>query len=182
MEINRREALKSFLLIMGGTMVGSQAILTGCSPKEQIADLTFSPETISLLDELGEAIIPTTSTPGAKAAGIGEFMRMMVTDTYEKENQEVFIKGIQRLQEQFQSEYSKAITAAETKEITAFLNAQRSSAEGDDARIFGMLKDLTVLGYFTSEVGATQQLRYVEVPGKYDGCLDYKKGDRVFAI
>ncbi|HCH44357.1 MAG TPA: twin-arginine translocation pathway signal protein, partial [Algoriphagus sp.] len=38
------------------------------------------------------------------------------------------------------------------------------------------------LGYFSSEIGATQSLNYVEVPGRYDGCIDYNKGDKAYAI
>jgi hypothetical protein len=45
-----------------------------------------------------------------------------------------------------------------------------------------MLQDLTVLGYFTSEIGATKQLRYYEVPGRFDPCIDYKPGDKAYAI
>jgi hypothetical protein len=46
---------------------------------------------------------------------------------------------------------------------------------------FGMMKQLTVWGYFTSEVGATKALRYVAVPTRYEGCIPYKKGDKAWA-
>jgi hypothetical protein len=46
---------------------------------------------------------------------------------------------------------------------------------------FRMMKELTLLGYFTSEVGATKALRYIETPGHYDGCMPYKKGDKAWA-
>lgn len=46
---------------------------------------------------------------------------------------------------------------------------------------FSMIKELTLLGFFTSEPGATQALRYLPVPGKYDPCLPYKKGDKAWA-
>jgi hypothetical protein len=45
-----------------------------------------------------------------------------------------------------------------------------------------MLKQLTLLGYFTSEIGCTQAMRYVETPGRFDGCIPYKKGDKAFAL
>jgi hypothetical protein len=44
-----------------------------------------------------------------------------------------------------------------------------------------MIKQLTILGYFTSETGATKALRYEAVPGKYDGAYPYKKGDKAWA-
>jgi len=47
---------------------------------------------------------------------------------------------------------------------------------------FRMIKELTLLGYFTSEVGCTQALRYLPVPGKYDGDYAYKPGDKAWAL
>jgi hypothetical protein len=44
------------------------------------------------------------------------------------------------------------------------------------------MKELTLLGYFTSEVGATKALRYVPIPGRFDGCIPYKKGDKAWAL
>jgi len=49
------------------------------------------------------------------------------------------------------------------------------------AHYFTMMKQLTLLGFFTSQPGATQALRYIEAPGRYDGCVPYKKGDRAWA-
>ena len=51
----------------------------------------------------------------------------------------------------------------------------------DDPHYFSMMKQLTLWGYFTSKPGATQALRYVAVPGKYEGCIRYKKGDKAWA-
>lgn len=45
---------------------------------------------------------------------------------------------------------------------------------------FRMMRELTLLGYFTSEVGPTHELEYVEVPGRYDACVDFKKGDKQY--
>ena len=70
---------------------------------------------------------------------------------------------------------------------------RKESAPGTDAgaatavvldapsHYFRMMKELTLLGYFTSEIGCTQALRYVESPGRYDPCVDYKPGDRAWA-
>lgn len=46
---------------------------------------------------------------------------------------------------------------------------------------FTMMKQLTLLGFFTSKTGATQTLRYTAVPGKWEACIPYKKGDKVWA-
>jgi hypothetical protein len=64
------------------------------------------------------------------------------------------------------------------KELKSY-NEQKK--ENDPNHYFAMMKQLTLLGYFTSEIGATKALRYVAVPGKYEGCIPYQKGDRAWA-
>jgi hypothetical protein len=189
MAMNRRDALKSVALMMGGAMVGANVILTGCKPEDQIIGLDFSPKDIAFLDEIGEAIIPSTDTPGAKAVGIGEFMVMMVKETYNTEQQNSFVEGINLIQRDFKVAKSKDFMEATVEERTAYLNELKNNGkttvESDPASIpviLGMFQDLTVLGYFTSEIGATQQLRYFEAPGRYEGCIDYTPGDRAYAI
>ncbi len=186
--MNRREALKSVVLMMGGTMVGANVILTGCTPEYRIEGLDFTEKDLAFMDEIGEAIIPTTDTPGAKATGIGMFMAMMVKETYDKEQQETFIAGLNSLHADFKSDTGNEFMKVSVEERTAYLNklnqkAKAEFSEGDKVPSYvNMFKDLTILGYFTSEIGATQALRYIETPGKYDPCLEYKKGDRAWAL
>ncbi|GAB3648287.1 gluconate 2-dehydrogenase subunit 3 family protein [Echinicola sediminis] len=183
MAMNRRDALKSVVLMMGGTMVGANVILTGCAPEKQIEGLDFSPEEIAFLDEIGDTIIPTTDTPGAKATGIGAFMAMMVKDTYHEEQQNEFIDGLNALKKGFKEEVGKDFMKASQEQRTDYLNKLNATAKEENGpKYFNMLKDLTVLGYFTSEIGATQALKYVETPGKWEPCIDYKKGDKAYAI
>ena len=94
--MNRRDLLKQITLITGGVVIGSEFFLTGCKvgPKPEAG---FTPANIALLDEIGETIIPATTTPGAKAAKIGEFMKVIVTDCYTERQQEAFMKGISAL-------------------------------------------------------------------------------------
>lgn len=183
MAMNRRDALKSVALMMGGAMVGANVLLTGCAPEDQIVGLEFSAKDIAFLDEIGEAIIPTTDTPGAKATGIGEFMVMMVKDTYNGEQQQTFVDGLNHIRKDYKNANGKDFMDASVEERTAYLNeANQKASEDENLKVIGMLKDLTVLGYFTSEIGATQQLRYYETPGRFDPCIDYKPGDKVYAI
>ncbi|MBS9523779.1 gluconate 2-dehydrogenase subunit 3 family protein [Litoribacter alkaliphilus] len=186
MGINRREALKSMVLMMGGTMIGANVILTGCAPEDRIEGLDFSESEIAFMDEIAETIIPATDTPGAKEAGVGSFMTVMVRETYNKEQQETFINGLNDIKKNFKSEVGVEFMDASHEQRLNFLNALneelRSGNNESGPKYISMLKDLTVLGYFTSEIGATQALRYVETPGRYDGCMDYKKGDKAFAL
>src|SRR3954454_19958703 len=96
--INRREAIKRLALLMGGAVIGAETFLSGgVLAGKQIA-ATFSPQELALMDEIGETIIPTTTTPGAKAVHIGAFMKMMVNDCYDEENQAVFQAGLGQIE------------------------------------------------------------------------------------
>src|SRR5687768_2882277 len=101
--MNRRDAIARVGILFGGTLVGANAFLTGCTPKrteEGLAGLNFSPENIGFLDEVGETILPeTTASPGAKAAKIGDFMKAIVTDCYEEKDQKIFMEGVEKLKQ-----------------------------------------------------------------------------------
>ncbi|MBF9237614.1 gluconate 2-dehydrogenase subunit 3 family protein [Hymenobacter sp. BT683] len=200
--MNRRDALARVALIMGGTVIGADFFLSSCSsptkedkaavktakPVPQKPDF-LSPQQVSFLDEVGETILPTTKTPGAKAAHVGQFMAVMVRDCYEPKDQKVFLNGIAQLDVDCQKKQGKTFLDSTPAERTAFLTAldaeqkAYSATQPKDApnHYFRMMKQLTLLGYFTSEVGATQALRYLPVPGRYEGSVPYKKGDRAWA-
>lgn len=188
--MNRRDALSRVALILGGTIIGAEAFLSGCKNPATSAAGSFSAEDIAFLDEVGETILPATSTPGAKEAKIGEFMKTIVTDCYEKKDQDVFAAGITKLKEASKKKYSKdfmELSAAEKHDLLVDIDKEakdynKTRKEGDPNHYFSMVKQLTIWGYFTSEPGATKALRYVAVPGHYDGNFPYKKGDKAWAL
>jgi hypothetical protein len=190
--MNRREAQSSVALLLGGTIIGAEAFLSGCTNADKkigTAGLNFSPDDVSFLDEVGETIIPATDTPGAKEAKIGEFMHTIVRDCYEPENQQIFIAGMGKLNDaskQKNGKYFLESTPEERKNLLIDLDREQKEytakkKPADPAHYFRMMKELTIWGYFSSEPGATKALRYIAVPGRYDGCIPYKKGDKAWA-
>ncbi len=190
--MNRREALSSVALLLGGTLIGSEMFLSGCTNENKkigTAGLDLSPEDISFLDEVGDTIIPATDTPGAKDAKIGEFMHTIVRDCYNKTDQDIFIAGMGKLNEASKStngKYFLESSPEERKNLLIALDKEQKEYTAkkkatDPPHYFRMLKELTIWGYFTSEPGATKALRYIAVPGKYEGCIPYKKGDKAWA-
>ncbi len=202
--MDRRELLKKIAILTGGVVVGGELFLSGCTSGTDKA--AFTPEIIALLDEVGETIIPATATPGAKAAAVGEFMKIMVTDCYTAEEQKVFNEGILKLQEACKQSYGKSfvditpqqrhdLLATLEKEAKAF-NEKKDAAEKEQKEVakaakqpfvgapphyYTMMKQLTLWGFFTSKTGMTETLRHLPVPGKYDGAFPYKKGDKAWA-
>lgn len=189
--MNRREAIARVAWIMGGTVLGAELFMNlGCNPSEKGSKELFDADQIRLLDEIAETILPRTSTPGAKEAGVGQFIAVMVKDCYTEEDQDVFKAGLSTLQDEFEKKYDLSFMEADQAKRTTFLVgldkeqrefASRKKAE-EPNHYFAMMKQLALLGYFTSEVGATQALRYNPVPGRYDGCIPYKKGDKAWAL
>lgn len=191
--MHRRDAIRNVAILLGTAISASTLSAlescTGSAPKNY--DL-HKPETKALLAEIAETIIPTTSTPGAKAAKVDEFIVVMMNDCYKKSDQEVFLDGLKKIDAASQKQFKKNFMDITPEQRTELLtqidkerveyNKRKDKKEGDPTHYFQYLKELTLLGYFTSKEGATQALRYVPVPGKYEGCIPYKKGDKAWAV
>jgi hypothetical protein len=254
--ITRREAILRVTALMGGVaLIGGTAMLTGCKDTGGTSGATdstsaakpFTTDDVAFLDEVADTILPTTKTPGAKAAKTGAFMALMVTDSYSPGDAKIFRDGMKALddaskkannvgfmaatpaqrlallqtldqEQKTQSDKIDAdrradaekrrqttapavpdtVKAAQPNASDAHLPDQRKeNAPPEDAttdtyntaglfkapphHYFRMMKELALLGYFTSEIGCKQAQHYAETPGRYDPCLPYTKGDPAWA-
>lgn len=187
--MERRELLKMIALATGGVFIGGELLLSGCKNPSTLGGATFSEDDIRFLDEVGETILPKTNTPGAKDAAIGSFMTVMVNDCYTADDQKIFHQGIGQLNEECKKLHQVDFLAATPEQRTSLLTqldgAARENAKSkkkeDPNHYFTMMKQLTLFGFFTSKPGATEVLRHIAVPGRFDGAFPYKKGDRAWA-
>ncbi len=182
--MNRREALSTVSIIFGGTIIGADAFLSGCAPKksEQVAGF-FTSDQITLLDEIGESILPATpDSPGAKAAKIGEFMEVMVRDCYDQEEQDIFLDGLVDIEKLSDEKFGKSFVELNEYEKNMMLSSleEESANSGQSTHYYTMFKQLTVFGFVTSEVGATKACRHVDVPGRYDACIPLENGEKAW--
>src|ERR1700712_2400582 len=120
--MNRREAIKRLTLLMGGAVVGAETFLKGDVLKDKQAKLDLTAQELTLLDEIGETIIPATGTPGAKAVHIGAFMKMMVNDCYDDQHQAVFQAGLGQVDAAAQRRFGKLFLQISSAERTTLLN------------------------------------------------------------
>jgi len=192
MDLTRREAIIRLATLMGASALGPRlfaANLDGTATAASSA-AAFSAAEIALLDEIGETIIPATDVPGAKAVGIGAFIAMMVRDCYAPHNQTAFKAGLKKIADaRFLAAKPEERTAllneldAEQKRFTAQTRREKpATAQTDDEVLhsFRMMKELTILGYFSSEIGATKAVRFSEVPGRFDGNAPYRQGEHAW--
>jgi hypothetical protein len=193
--IDRREAIRRVSAMLGGAaFVGGTALLDACErPQSRDAAAggtsSFTAQNVAFLDEVADTILPDTKTPGAKAAQVGAFMALMVTDTYDDAKQQVFRDGMGKLDAACQTANHVGFMAATPaqrlalleqldKEQKAYMDARAPDAP---AHYFRMMKELTLLGYFTSEIGMTQAMRYQESPSRFDPCVPYTAGETSWA-
>jgi Gluconate 2-dehydrogenase subunit 3 len=186
--MQRREALNKLGILSGAVFLATSGLLDACKLTDKKRS-TLTDKDIPLLDEIGETIIPATATsPGAKAAGIGAYMLAMVNDCYAEKERTVFIEGLNSLDAACEKQYKTSfieLTAEQKKQFLIQLDKEANASSKNKANstehYFPMLKKLTISGYLSSETGATKALRYEAIPGKFEGCITYKKGDRPWA-
>jgi gluconate 2-dehydrogenase gamma chain len=184
--IDRREALRKTALLMGAAVSASAlaGILQGCKARP---DLTYTPdfftkEQAELVSELSEVIIPRTDTPGAKDAGVPGFIDKILKECYTKGDQDFYLTGLAEFDATAKSLFGDSFVYLAPEKQLEFVKAQNEAAvkmskENPDAtRPFILTtKELTLLGFFTSEPGATQVLQYEAVPGSYKGCIPLRE-------
>ena len=176
--MNRREAVQRITLLLGGVLstqltagLMGQVINTGPS-------LPFSADQELLLSEIADVIIPTTDTPGAKAAGVEKFIIRLVRDCYIKPEQQTFHDGLAKFEADCKEKFGKGFVALDAAQKIEALKHATTKNRG----FFSTMRRLTVAGYFTSEIGATKALEYLPIPGKFQGDVPLKPGQKAWAI
>jgi len=136
-------------------------------------------ETVATIAEL---IIPTTDTPGARAAQVHRFIDLLLAEWVTDDERASFLKGLADVDARARTAFGVdflAATDAQRGTILTQLDAeaqpQRGAERDRQPAFFQQLKWLTVFGYCTSEVGATAELHYEVIPGSYDGCTDSRR-------
>lgn len=192
--MDRRDALKNVALLMGGALTAStlSVMMEGCTHQLRTGKGTvFSDEEKKMVGLMADIIIPRTDTPGAADAGVPEFIVMMMQECYPDKDQQEFHDGLAAFDQFCRKQYGGAFLELspdkQLEAVTALdkqVLSKQSSDEEKEAHNFGFyrkLKELTLLGFFTSEPGATKTLRFVQVPGRYDGCVPYHTGEKAWA-
>lgn len=170
--IARREALRRVAMLLGGALSAPAiaGVLAGCDSRS-IGDGPWTPlamtkEQGELVATIAEHIIPETDTPGARAASVHVFIDKMLAEHYSAEERQRVLDGLASMGTRTLEEIDQEAFAPEHREV----------------HWFRTLKELTLLGYYTSEIGATQELKHVAVPGRYDGCVPLTQIGRTWAV
>ncbi len=196
--LDRRTALRQMSYLVGGAVATPTllSILQSCEqtpPPLEWQSSFLSEDQARLVSELAEMIIPETDTPGANQAGVPFFVDTMLDQCLEAEAQQMFVEGLNRLNALSQNAHDQEfLKLKEDQKITVLtkLAGEDYAPEKETGysrspvanTFFKQMKQLTVLGYFTSELGATKALEYLQIPGGYDGCTTLTPGQKAWAL
>lgn len=190
--MDRREAIRKSALALGGILAAPTilGILNGCQadPELTFAPKFFSEEDAWLVADLAEVILPETDTPGAKAVGVPAYIDNMLAGYYGEKDQARFREGLEAFKAEVAETYKKPFYRLEPEaqlEITEKIHNEAVIAirpPGEGAPFILMMKELTITGFYTSEIGATEVLTYATVPGAYLGCIPYDEVGKAWAF
>ena len=191
--MNRRDTLKALGAMAGGSLLAPSIFADFLRIGDAITDGAgqWMPRIVSatqsaLLPDLVETIIPATDTPGAKEALVHVFVDLYVKDCYPEAQQKVFLAGLDNVEAVSQKEFGRGFLALARDERLGLLKRlERESWEKHEPleqSFIKMLKNLTLLGFFSSKIGATKAAEYVRTPGPFEGCIDLKPGQKVHAL
>ena len=189
--ISRRRALQQVALLLGGAVsaptvagVFSTATRRAWAASPAWAPRTLSAAQLELVATLTEHIIPQTETPGARAAGVHRFVDALLTDHYQAAERDRFLAGLAGVDAHARSRYGKTFGESAIEQQLALLReldaAAYAATRGEDTWFFRRVKELTLVGYYTSEIGAMQEL-HVSPFGAYRGDIPYTSVGRAWA-
>jgi len=186
-KIDRKEAIKRAGLLLGGVMFAPNilGVLNGCtaSPGDWTPTL-FSNDQARIVTALADVILPADDSPSASDLGVPKFIETMVNEVYSEVQQREFLEGLDKFADDYRADIQSEFADGNDTDKYDFTYYQnRLAVEEDPARnpFFLSFKELTLLGYFTTEVGASEVLRYQAVPGTYEGCIPYDEVGKTWA-
>lgn len=182
--MHRRRLLQ--LLAIGGlspALLRAKLLLADGSMELDPLQNFFSVNERLLLTALAETIIPATDTPGAREAGVADFIEVMVGQTFSDPDQSAFKSSLSAIdvltRQYYGSDYASLAKSSQVSLLSDLANGRTKCARLDAIALrdfFHLLKELTVIAYYTSEIGASMELAYLHLPGRHDACTDMPGG------
>ena len=182
--MNRREAVKTTAVALGGVLLTTGGFLTACTREPASAtSMVLTSDDQSLIEEIADSLLPTTpSSPGAKAAGAGAAINLLLTDCYEPDAQARVVAGLKEFRatcdERAGARFS-ALPVAEREKLLRSIDTDARNA--GNTHYFGLVRVLALRAYFSSEIGMTKARRWVLEPGKWVGCVPLEPGQPAWA-
>jgi hypothetical protein len=179
-KLNRRALLLGAVFLAGGAAALTR--FARQSPASAGAGPVFSPDQFALLEQVADTMIPASDTPGALDAGVPDFLREMLANWGSRESHEQVLAVLDVIEKQAWSRYGAAFLALPGERRLEVMRNVDADALSRQDPAYGKFKWLVLVGYYQSEIGATQELRYELVPGAWRACLPLAEVGRASAV
>lgn len=188
---NRREIIKYLALTSGllltptslDLLAGSFSKPTDMARRNQKGFLNH--DQLQLLGDVSEVIIPTTDTPGARAAGVHEFINQYAVGCLAANEQDQILATLNKIASEARKKSAigfKSLSLAQQIQLLTDFEQAKSPFTQTDRDNFKQLKSWIVFAYYTSEAGATQELSYLAIPGGYKGNIKFSSVGKAWAL
>lgn len=187
--MDRRKFLAAMSAALGGQMIlPLQRVLSAHADIDPVnftgGSTLFSEAERAAVAALSEIIIPTTDTPGAITAGVPGYIEFMLSEWYDEGERTRFQLGIKQVVAYAQAKEKKEFVNLDEATQTEIVQRMQDGGmplmtDGGNA-FFEHIKQLTLVGYYTSEIGMTVERIYLPVPGKFDGFYPYEQAGTLF--
>jgi len=176
--MNRREAVRATTLVISALLLTSNGLVLGCAREAaRIAGRVLTADDQALMEEIADTLLPTTkSSPGARAAGAGAAINLLLSECYEPEQQVRVVNGLKELRKKCDAEFGRAFAALTTQEREQLLRELDATALRAKGHYFELVRELADRAYFSSEIGMTRARRWMLEPGKWVGCVPLLPG------
>jgi hypothetical protein len=182
-DLDRRQVLASVAAMFGAGLCAPLSRAVAGVPQGLASSKPMNPRHKALLTAIADRIIPPTDTPGAAEAGVGDFIEMTFQHFYLPEERERLIKSIDQVDGYAVQSQGKRFGALQPDvKDRILLDWSEGRLKDVETARFEEVKQLTLGGYYSSEIGMTQEQVYLPVPGRYDGAYPYEKVGKAFAL
>jgi hypothetical protein len=141
----------------------------------------FTPAQRALMTALSERVLPTTDTPGAIAAGVPAYIEKLLADWSLPQDRVPIVAGLDAIEARSRQDYRMAAAQASTVQQDALLTLAMNGQLPGGGDFFEAFRQLVIVGYYTSEIGMTQEREYLPVPGEYNGAFPYAQVNKVYS-
>ncbi len=187
--MDRRSALAGMVAMFGAQLFAPLARAAGLAPGTAIPVIdegapsvqVFTPEQRALMTALCERIIPTTDTPGAIAAGVPMYVEKLLADWAVAEDRLPILSGLAEIDARSWQDYKLPAVQAKPEQQDALLTLAMHDELPDGEEFFKAFRQMVIVGYYTSEIGITQEREYLPVPGEYNGAFPYSQVNKVYS-
>jgi hypothetical protein len=176
--MNRREAVKSATALLGGVVVSSFALPACARDSSQRVTGMLTRDDQALIEEIADTLLPPTpASPGAKAAGVGPAINLILTDCYKPDAHQRVVQGLKDFRTFCRGRCGDDFASLPRREREQLLREIDAEAQkAPETHYFPLVRELALGAYFSSEIGLTRALRYLPSPGRFTGCVPLEPG------